>query len=93
MHHYGADIRDTWNTTVDVADEVYRGKGYTAQSSANPVPSVHTSSIFASPEPGTSNYVRITASYGNEKRSYYLEIHRAPKDPIATLNYGNSPTA
>ena len=91
MHHYGADIRDTWNTTVDVADEVYRGSGYTAQSSANPVPSVHTSDIFASPEPGTSNYVRITASYGTEKRSYYLEIHRAPKDPIATLNYGNSP--
>lgn len=95
MHHYGADIRDTWNTTVDVQDEVYRGAGYTAKApAATPpdyTPSVHTSNIFDSPKPGTSNYVRITASYQNESRSYYLEIHRAPKEPIATLNYGNSP--
>lgn len=95
MHHYGKDIRDTWNTTVDVEDEVYQGMGYTAAApTATPpdyTPSVHTSDIFKSPDPGTSNYVRITASYGNEKRSYYLEIHRAPEKPEATLNYGNSP--
>lgn len=95
MHHYEADIRDTWSTTVDVQDKVYEGKGYTAKApTATPpdfTPSVHVSNIFKSPDPGTSNYVRITASYENESRSYYLEIHRAPREPIATLNYGNSP--
>lgn len=52
---------------------------------------------FDSPDPGLSKYVHIRIG-GHEEgetvdtyRSYYLEIHRAPREAIATLGYGNSP--
>lgn len=52
---------------------------------------------FDSPEPGYSKYVHIIIS-GKESvddpteyRHYYLEIHRAPREAIADLGYGNSP--
>ena len=60
----------------------------------------HVSQSFASPQPGTSCYVRIRLeapsvegndSSATEYRHYYLEIHRAPKEAVAQLNYGNSP--
>lgn len=59
----------------------------------------HVSNTFDSPEPGTSCYVRVrvqgTSTEGGTSatvyRHYYLEIHRAPKDAEAKLNYGNSP--
>lgn len=59
----------------------------------------HVSNTFDSPEPGTSCYVRVrvqgTSTEGGTSatvyRHYYLEIHRAPEDPEAELNYGNSP--
>lgn len=85
MHHYGVDILDTWDTTVDQKDQIYQGTGDTS------VPTAHTSDIFPSPKPGTSNYVRITISDQDTTRQYYLEIHRAPETPVATLHYGNSP--
>ncbi|MEG2454687.1 MAG: hypothetical protein RSC08_00425 [Oscillospiraceae bacterium] len=58
-------------------------------------PTVHTSAPFDSPVPATSEFVRVnvslTVSSVTTTRCYYLEIHRAPKEVIATLNYGNSP--
>lgn len=52
---------------------------------------------FDSPDPGYSKYVHIIIS-GKENendptvyRHYYLEIHRAPREAIADLGYGNSP--
>lgn len=90
MHHYKSGFEAAWptdpNVSVgDVSLTVVDPQGDTAG------PTTHYSMPFDSPVPGTSDYVRITVSYENESRSYYLEIHRAPKDPIATLNYGNSP--
>lgn len=52
---------------------------------------------FDSPEPGYSKYVHIIISgheegaTNTEYRHYYLEIHRAPREAIADLGYGNSP--
>lgn len=53
---------------------------------------------FDSPDPGYSKYVHIIISghedvvgAATEYRHYYLEIHRAPKEAIADLGYGNSP--
>lgn len=52
---------------------------------------------FDSPEPGYSKYVHIVISgheegeTATEYRDYYLEIHRAPREAVADLDYGNSP--
>lgn len=53
---------------------------------------------FDSPNPGYSKYVHIIISghedvvgAATEYRHYYLEIHRAPREAIADLGYGNSP--
>ena len=53
---------------------------------------------FDSPDPGYSKYVHIIISghedvvgAATEYRHYYLEIHRAPREAIADLGYGNSP--
>lgn len=55
----------------------------------------HVSNVFKSPEPGDSDYVRITltASDGtaSQHRRYYLEIHRSDRDRDQVLGYGNSP--
>lgn len=63
------------------------------------VPTRHTSSIFDSPPHGKSVYVRVDVSYTEggitTTRSYYVELHRAPKDLVIDrdygMNYGNSP--
>lgn len=85
MNWYGKDILNTWSATTDSDVIIYSGKGDTDK------PTKHTSAVFDSPEPGTSNYVRITVQSENVLRYYYLEIHRRPENPIATLHYGNSP--
>lgn len=90
MLRYKSGFAEEWAATgtAPAEDRVYpTTQGDTA------VPTVHTSHTFDSPEPGTSDYVRITVSIPGttEVRHFYLEIHRAPEEPIATLNYGNSP--
>lgn len=63
------------------------------------VPTVHTSDIFDSPPRGKSVYVRVDVSYSDSgitnTRSYYVELHRMPRELIIDrdygMNYGNSP--
>lgn len=58
-------------------------------------PTTHHSTAFLSPKPSASKYVRVDIEVKEGSttitRSYYLEVHRRPKDVSATLNYGNSP--
>ncbi len=89
MHWYGKDVRDKWTIDNDGNTVIY-----SAASGDTAGPTKHTSVVFDSPDPGTSNYVRITveaADQAHTQRIYYLEIHRRPENPIATLHYGNSP--
>lgn len=93
MDLYKWGFAEKWRTEHDMHDDVRVHSdtaGFTGKS-PNYDPSIHTSIVFDSPAVNTSDYVRITVSAGNESRYYYLEIHRAPEEPIATLNYGNSP--
>lgn len=63
------------------------------------IPTVHTSDVFDSPPHGKSVYVRVDISYTGDgittTRSYYVELHRMPKELVLDrdygMNYGNSP--
>lgn len=98
MLRYKSGFAKKWadTGTAPAEDPVYpTTQGYTAfDPNGTPpdyTPSVHVSDSFESPTQGTSDYVRITVSLGAAVRHYYLEIHRAPEEPQAELNYGNSP--
>ncbi len=96
MTWYGKDVRDTWTPFNDGENVIYNSSdiGVPPQVGDTAGPTKHTSIVFASPAPGTSNYVRITVEateQASTQRFYYLEIHRRPENPIATLHYGNSP--
>ena len=80
---------------TDTGVNIYSGTGSTYDALLKG-PTTHTSDSFLSPQPGSSSYVEVQVSYNDGtttigRRYYYVEIHRRPKDPIATLNYGNSP--
>lgn len=89
---------DSDKDTVDI--DTYKHRGILDDNNGDTSkPTVHTSESFDSPPHGKSAYVRVDISYTDNgvttSRSYYVELHRAPKTMTEgqdyKMNYGNSP--
>lgn len=83
-------------TNTDIYPQTYNSAAYPGYHTGETNgPTTHTSIPFLSPVPGDSKYVRVRLSYTENGvttyRAYYIELHRAPRQVDATLNYGNSP--
>lgn len=83
-------------TNTDIYPRTYNSTAYPGwHTGETNGPTTHTSIPFLSPEPGDSKYVRVRLSYTEGGvtvyRAYYIELHRAPRQVDAQLNYGNSP--
>lgn len=88
------DINSSTNT--DIYPRTYNSTAYPGwHTGETNGPTTHTSIPFLSPDPGDSKYVRVRLSYTEGGvtvyRAYYIELHRAPAQVDAQLNYGNSP--